>query len=141
MAAETEDRGTSTVFDGVKGHQLADGTWVYSGTNNIVAVKDQTYYQTLHGDTGSQELFTEKTDWVRLREISITYKLGDLVLGKQTFFKDVQIYVSGKNLLLSTPYKGIDPETNLFGANNAQGLDYFNMPNTKSVIVGLKIKI
>ena len=51
----------------------------------------------------------------------------------------MSVYATGRNLWLSTPYEGIDPETNLMGAFNAQGLDYFNMPNTKSYVFGLKI--
>jgi hypothetical protein len=51
----------------------------------------------------------------------------------------MRVFATGRNLWLSTPYKGIDPETNLMGANNAQGLDYFNMPNTKSYVFGVKV--
>ena len=35
--------------------------------------------------------------------------------------------------------EGIDPETNLMGSVNAQGLDYFNMPNTRSISARLGI--
>jgi hypothetical protein len=49
------------------------------------------------------------------------------------------IYGTGKNLLLITPYSGIDPETNLQGATNGQGMDYFNNPGTKSYMFGLKV--
>ena len=55
--------------------------------------------------------------------------------------KSLKIYATGRNLWLSTPYDGIDPETNLMGATNAQGLDYFNMPNTKSFVFGLKLDL
>ena len=79
----------------------------------------------------------EKTDWVRLREVTLSYELGKLV--KNTFIKQLKIYATGRNLWLSTPYTGIDPETSLFGASNTQGLDYFNMPNTKSYVFGVKL--
>jgi hypothetical protein len=49
------------------------------------------------------------------------------------------IYVTGRNLWLQTDYSGIDPETNLLGASNAQGMDYFNMPGTRSYTLGLKV--
>ena len=49
--------------------------------------------------------------------------------------------VSGRNIFLSTPYRGVDPETNLSGATNSQGADYFNMPNTMGVIFSLKANL
>jgi hypothetical protein len=42
-------------------------------------------------------------------------------------------------LWLSTDYPGIYPETNLTGASNGIGLDYFNMPNTRSYAVLLNL--
>jgi hypothetical protein len=77
----------------------------------------------------------EKTDWVRLRDITLSYNLQI----KSKVIKAAQVYGTGKNLLLITPYSGIDPETNLQGADNGQGMDYFNNPGTKSYLVGLKI--
>ena len=72
-----------------------------------------------------------------MRELTISYELGKVI--KASFIKNLKVYATGRNLWLSTDYDGIDPETNLFGASNTQGLDYFNMPNTKSYVFGLKI--
>jgi hypothetical protein len=60
-------------------------------------------------------------------------------IGKGKVLKAGQIYFSGRNLWIDTPYTGIDPETNLQGATNAQGMDYFNNPGTKTVLMGLKL--
>ena len=51
-----------------------------------------------------------------------------------TKLKGLSVGVSGRNIFLRTPYRGVDPETNLSGATNSQGADYFNMPNTMGVI-------
>ena len=53
-------------------------------------------------------------------------------------FKGLSFGIQGRNLWLSTPYTGVDPETNLSGATNSQGADYFNMPNTRGYIFSLK---
>ena len=58
-----------------------------------------------------------------------------------TALKGLSIGVSGRNLFLSTAYRGVDPETNLSGATNSQGADYFNMPNTMGVIFNLKANL
>ena len=48
--------------------------------------------------------------------------------------------MTGRNLWLSTPYEGVDPETSLEGTGNAQGFDYFNMPSTRSFTIGLNVR-
>jgi len=42
---------------------------------------------------------------------------------------------------LFTKYSGVDPETSLLGNSNAQGIDYFNMPGTKSYTLGLTLAL
>jgi TonB-linked SusC/RagA family outer membrane protein len=138
-AKVTENRGEAVVFEGVKGHIASDGTLVTSGvTNDISTTYTQYYYANIAGGSSpSQEQFVEKTDWTRLREVTLSYSLGNVL--KKTFIKQLKVYATGRNLWLKTPYKGIDPETSLFGATNTQGLDYFNMPNTKSYVFGVKL--
>ena len=140
-AKVTENRGQTVVFPGVMGHIGSDGSVVTtSATNTISTTYSQYYYQNIGGGANpSQEQFVEKTDWVRLREVTLSYELSRVF--KDAFFKRLKVYATGRNLWLSTPYTGIDPETNLTGANNAQGLDYFNMPNTKSMVFGLKLDL
>jgi TonB-linked SusC/RagA family outer membrane protein len=137
-AKETENRGQETTFEGVKGH-VENGEVITSGEKNDIVTKfSEYYYRNIGGGASpAQEQFVEKTDWVRLREVTISYELGGLL--KNTFIKQLKVFATGRNLWLSTDYDGIDPETNLMGANNAQGLDYFNMPNTKSYVFGVKI--
>ncbi len=137
-SAITEARDQNVVFDGVKGH-LSSNDIVTSGVkNDITATYSQYYYQNIGGGAScSEEQFVDKTEWVRLREVSLSYDLGKLI--NKPFIKNLKIYATGRNLWLSTPYRGIDPETSLMGANNAQGLDYFNMPNTKSYVFGVKV--
>ena len=54
----------------------------------------------------------------------------------------IPTYLSTKlqtiKLFLSTKYTGVDPETPLSGTTNAQGADYFNMPNTRSFTFNLR---
>lgn len=139
---DTEDRGATTVFEGVLGHLDPLGNVVSSGAaNDIVAALDQTWYNGIGGGfEGPTEAFVEEANWVRLREVNLTYAINPKWLDK-SFLKGIDLFVSGRNLLLWTPYTGIDPETNLYGSDNAQGIDYFNMPNTRTYTFGLKVQI
>jgi TonB-linked SusC/RagA family outer membrane protein len=126
------------VFEGVYGHLDADGNPVSSGIPNVTpVVLDQAWFRG-HGSNfsgGPTAAAMQPAGWVRLRDISLSYDIPV----KKKIMKSLQIYVTGKNLLLYTPYEGIDPETNLLGASNGQGMDYFNNPGTKSYMAGLKV--
>jgi outer membrane receptor protein involved in Fe transport len=126
------------VFDGVYGHLDADGNPVSDGVKNTTPiVLDQDWYQGMGSNFGGgpSSAAMEHTDWVRLRDITLSYTLPI----KNKIVKNAQVYFTGKNLYLWTPYVGIDPETSLEGASNAQGMDYFNNPGTKSYMFGLKV--
>jgi TonB-linked SusC/RagA family outer membrane protein len=127
------------VFEGVYGHLDANGNVVSSGKENVTpVVLDQAWFQGNGSNFGGgpSSAAIEPTDWIRLRDITLSYTLP---IKNNKIVKDVMIYGSGKNLLLFTPYSGIDPETNLQGATNGQGMDYFNNPGTKTYMFGLKV--
>lgn len=126
------------VFNGVYGHVDANGDVVTSGVQNVSpVVQDQAWYQGQGSNFGGgpSSAAMEPADWVRLRELTLSYDLPKIA----SVIKDGQIYFTGRNLWLKTPYTGIDPETNLGGATNAQGMDYFNSPGTKSYVMGVKL--
>lgn len=149
-------RGTTTVFDGYAAELDNEGNVVFwdhdgdpdtyeipktKGPNDMEVLLDQDWlaYGNANGFFGNNtEDFVEETSWVRLRDVSLSYSLPKSLISRAKM-SYLTITLTGRNLFLSTPYTGIDPETNLYGASNAQGLDYFNMPGTKSYMVGLQV--
>ncbi|MCK7509012.1 MAG: hypothetical protein MZV70_36585 [Desulfobacterales bacterium] len=128
---DTENRDEDFVFDGVN---------VNTGQPNNVAVKrNRDYYSRQGGLAGLSEAYIEDGSYIRLREVSLSYSIPSNWL-KKLPIKGLNIGISGRNLLLFTDYSGIDPETNLSGASNSIGRDYFNMPNTRSYEFNLEIK-
>jgi TonB-linked SusC/RagA family outer membrane protein len=137
----TDQREDGThVFTGVKGHVDADGNLVTTGaTNDIKGPLNETWYAGNGGGFGNvAEHFVQDASWVRLREVSLSYTLPTKIFEK-TPISGLNVGLSGRNLFLYTPYQGVDPETNLMGSVNAQGLDYFNMPNTRAFSARLGI--
>jgi len=52
----------------------------------------------------------------------------------------VDLRLAGRNLATWTNYRGLDPESNLGGAEFlTQGLDYFNNPQTRSFVIAATI--
>ena len=117
-----------------------DGSYSFRGyINNFgggPVVIDEFYYWDGPGSgfTGPSEQFIEDGGWVRLKEVTLAYTFPLQFMGLQ----NATVSVTGRNLVLWSNYTGIDPETNLTGPTNGQGLDYFNNPTTKTWVFSLK---
>jgi hypothetical protein len=82
----------------------------------------------------------ENVNWIRLRDISLSYRFNDLQKAGSKILQNLEITLSGRNLWLDTNYSGVDPETSLTGAGSSiQGFDYFNNPGSKSVSLSIKL--
>ena len=150
---DTENRTEDYVWEnGVMGHTNADGEIVHydsegnevpgPGDPNSVTVKLDESWRWWDGYgsgfTGPSSPYIEDAGWVRLRELTVGYNFRD-VISNVNWLQSLELYFTGRNLWISTDYTGIDPETSLLGSSNAQGFDYFNMPGTRSYIVGLRV--
>jgi TonB-linked SusC/RagA family outer membrane protein len=123
----SDGREESYIIEGVK----ADGT------PNDIRVSAFNYFRTFKGDGGAYavENAIEDGSWIRLREVTLSYTLPKF----NKNIKGITLFATGRNLWLSTKYKGVDPETSLTGAgSNIGGFDYFNNPGSRSVIFGLR---
>jgi len=94
-------------------------------------------YWRRYGFLGLAEDHIEDASWLRLRELSFSYRFT--LPWKQAQPPECLVALQGHNLLLFTPYSGIDPETNLRGDSNIIGWDYFNMPGVKGCSLKLHI--
>ena len=129
-SVETEKRGTSTVFSGVRSDN--------GQTNDITAEYNQFYWSNVEGYGNVNEPFVEDATWFRLRDVTLSYTF-DNDLTRAIGLRNATVSLWGRNLILITPYSGIDPETNLYGQNNSLGVEYYNNPGGRSF--GLEISI
>ncbi len=129
MSELTENRGTVTVFDGVSASS--------GSANDISVALDENWYLGNGGGFGAvAEQFVEEATFRRLRYVSLGYDLKRVL--NLPGFDNFHVSFTGRNLFLSTPYSGFDPELSLVGSSsNGQGLDYFQLPNVKSYSIGL----
>ena len=103
---------------------------------------DENWYNTLGGGLGGSainEFSINDGSWTRLREISIGYNLGGEKFKKLTKLSSIDFSISGRNLMLWTKIKGIDPEVNQSGVDNGFGVEYFTNPSTRSWVFSAKI--
>jgi hypothetical protein len=87
-----------------------------------------------------QSQFVESGNFTKWRELSITYTLDDPWIKEKLGFTQALLRLGGRNLHTWTPYKGMDPETNLGGAEFlTQGIDFFQNPNIRSFIFSITL--
>jgi TonB-linked SusC/RagA family outer membrane protein len=123
----TADRGTKVVFEGFG-----------PGAGKEV-VKDQAYYTGVGSSfVGPSTANMEDGSYVKLREIAVAYTLRSQFIKDLVGLSSIDIRLSARNLKTWTDYTGIDPETNLTGGTNLRGLDYFNNPQTRNIILSLR---
>ena len=84
--------------------------------------------------------FIEDASFLRLKNVSIGYTLPDRLLNKY-FVQSARVYASATNLWTLTSYTGGDPEiSSIDGSTTAQGIDFFTLPQVRTIMVGLNVK-
>lgn len=154
MTSGTE---ATLAFDGTAEYttKYRDGGWVLpaleqtSKKENDQAINAETFWTTVSGGRYSWgEFFTYDATNIRVRELSAGYTFS---LKPQSLFKSAKISFVARNLffiyrgssILDIPGIGkrrmnFDPDVNL-GASNFQGIEFGNLPTTRSL--GLNVKL
>jgi hypothetical protein len=130
--------GTHIDTDGRNETFVWDGVFQDTGAPNDVAISRDEQFYSRYGLTGVSEDNIETVNWVRLRDINLSYNFSPTFCKKLKITR-ASVTLTSRNLFLITNYTGIDPETSLGGASNAFGRDYFNNPNTRSYGVNLNV--
>lgn len=119
---------------------VADGV-LADGTPNMREVNPEDYWSSVGGSGGGMfaEEFLYDASYVKLRELSVSYNLPSSLLDK-TPFAGASLSLVGRNLaILYSNTPGFDPEAT-FNSGNAQGIEAFAFPSTRSYGVNLNVK-
>lgn len=101
-------------------------SWHGEGTSNTTP--RVTFNNNGGGNVSS--VFVEDASYLRLKNIELGYSFNTKKMG----IKNLRLYVSGQNLLTSTKYTGLDPESTSL-------IDKGTYPQSKAFILGAKIKL
>ena len=86
--------------------------------------------------TGESTRFLDKTDFVRLRNLTIGYTLPKTTL-KEAGISSVRFYATGVNLLTFTNYTGYDPEARR--DDTGIGEEFYSAPPARTIALGVNI--
>lgn len=124
---------------------LADQMYTIKGVSTSGRKIIQDYWSDFYARESAN--FMVKTNWLRLRNISMSYNFSDGVLknaGVSKVVKGLTATLTGTNLWLLTNYKGLDPEASAAGSgvtgSSSVGIDYNGVPSTAGVMFGLNFR-
>lgn len=81
----------------------------------------------------------EDGSYLRLKNITLGYNLPKNLVNRAKL-SSVRVYASATNLLTFTNYTGNDPEVStLDGSTTAQGVDFFTLPQIRTIMAGITI--
>lgn len=107
-----------------------DGKPIYEPFTKTLNMEETRQYW---GNLGErcEENFIYDASFIKLRQVSLEYSLPSKILNK-TPFTNLSLSFVGRNLaILYKNIDNVDPEST-YTDSNAQGLDYFGMPGTRS---------
>jgi outer membrane receptor protein involved in Fe transport len=128
-------------FDAVQGVDVWNADWrTRQGVGNGEVAEQEHRGQLprgyISGIYAIEEWRIDDGSFVKLREVSLSYVLGNLKA-----FKDVTLSLSGRNLVSWDNYKGYDPEVNAGGQSTIlRGIDFGAVPIPRTFSFGISTK-
>lgn len=109
--------------------------WTGPGTSNSIprmtTRRNNRNYRT-------SDMFIEKGDFLRLKNLSIGYTLNDKLTNRMGIGK-TRFYITGQNVFTFTGYSGLDPELGYTDGNRQINVDYAQYPQSRTWTFGLNV--
>jgi TonB-linked SusC/RagA family outer membrane protein len=141
LSKKTLNREAAVVIKGV----LADGLEnTATPTVNTIAIQPayrNDYYITNYVEG---EFIEKDINWVRMRDITLGYKIPTSLLKRQKVVRTASLFVSATDLFMITNYSGADPNVSgLTGGARGYGgggFDFGALANPRTINFGLKVQ-
>ncbi|MBA4258391.1 MAG: SusC/RagA family TonB-linked outer membrane protein [Chitinophaga sp.] len=139
-SVRTLDRETPRVIRGV----LQDGLEnTAKPTRNTIVLTPFTRSEFYTLGVAEEDFIERDINWIRMRDITVTYKLPSKLIKRQNIIKSASVFFTGTDLFIITNYRGADPAAN---ANNAAsrggiggvGMDFGNLATPMGLNFGIR---
>jgi TonB-linked SusC/RagA family outer membrane protein len=139
LSNRTLDRTTPRVVTGV----LQDGKENTANPTKNTIVVNPHLQNTFYTATSEEQFIEKDINWIRLKDVTLSYRLPAKVVQRQKFIKSASVFVTGTDLFLITNYSGLDPVVNgntaAVGGSGSAGIDYGNFPMPIGMNFGIRI--
>ncbi len=139
---------TATInMHGAFGHYLFNNTAAtVLGVNNLSNRNiGKSFFDTQANESTSNSAapsnrYLEKGDFLKLSNATLSYNVGNIGSG----IKNLNVSLTGQNLLVFTGYTGFDPEVNTDGGLNgvpSLGIEYIPFPPARTFLLGINFSL
>ncbi len=94
-------------------------------------------FQDPMGNSRFSDRWIEDGSYLKLKAVTLSYTLPM----NTTYLQGLQFWIQANNLLCFTRYLGIDPEFAMSGSIIGQGIDMGRLPQSRSLVAGVKINL
>ncbi len=140
LSKRTLDRETIKIIPGVLNDGLQETNKPTINTIPINPYYQNDYYT---GRTYAVDFVEKDINWLRLRDVTLSYTLGKKALKGLKIFSAASVFVTGTDLFLITNYSGVDPTTNGNSAATTGvgsfGIDLGNSATPIGINMGLRV--
>lgn len=104
---------------------------------NGFLAQPNTNYSANRLNTNASSVFFQKADYIRLRNVQLTYNFSSNLLSKLKISR-ASVYVTGNNLLTITSFRGFNPDATSDNVLTS-GYSYSNYPVARSFVAGFNL--
>lgn len=112
--------------------------WTPENQNSMIAavrLPSDVYF----GENEKDSRMLYDGDFLRIRNIALTYDFGSSILNKINLIKRLTIGVNIENAHVFSSYPGFDPEIGAFSTDTGQGIDLYSYPRPTTVSANVKV--
>lgn len=135
-----ENREKPLIFNGVFKDGLENTPTPTKNNISVIPYYNNTFYTSSVID---QEFIERNVNWVRLRDITLSYQLPAKLLSRTKVIRNANIGITATDLFMWTNYTGGDPGVNgttvATGGSGSVGIDYGNLPIPKVFNFNIRI--
>jgi TonB-linked SusC/RagA family outer membrane protein len=124
----------------LKGNSMASvlDAWMPENQNSMISAvrlpSDVNY-----GENNKDSRMLYNADFLRIRNIMLTYNLDSKILNKINLIQGITVGVNIENAHVFSSYPGFDPEVGAFSTDSGQGIDFYSYPRPTTVSANLKV--
>ncbi|WP_200816411.1 SusC/RagA family TonB-linked outer membrane protein [Pedobacter nyackensis] len=113
--------------------------------NNIIVTPyyNSTNFYSVNGAINEEDFIEKNIGWIRMRDITLSYKFDQKFLKRTGVFKNASIFFTATDLFLITNYTGLDPAVSgssaAVGGSGAVGFDYGTFPMPMGLNFGIQV--
>jgi hypothetical protein len=117
---------------------VLDNFWTGQGDETALFPGGTRRLQNALGDGGPTSYWVEDADFIKLRNVKLSYNLP-LAVANKLKMRNMSIYGSVNNPLVWTAYRGFDPEVNVTGSAISAGVDNARYPRGREFLFGVNV--